>query len=187
MLLTTNVGAALSLAWLATLAPLSAQQWCSLSGLILDSSAGTVPDAMVSVINEDTGFRRSMQSHTDGVYAVASLQPGTYKVIVRKDGFHTVVRFGVKLDASQSARLDFQLVVGSVQETITVKGEVAWLDRGDASVGILITGDGAEIWPQRGPGRLSLFEFPPGAGATPATRGESGQFTVDGQRPNAHY
>ena len=183
----TYMCAALSLSCLAALTPLSAQQWCSLSGVILDSSAGTVPDAMVSVINEDTGFRRSMQSHTDGVYAVASLQPGTYKVIVRKDGFHTVVRFGVKLDASQSARLDFQLVVGSVQETITVKGEVAWLDRGDASVGILITGDEAEHMPLSGHGLLSLIELAPGAVATPATRGESGQFTVDGQRPNAHY
>jgi hypothetical protein len=183
----TYMRVALSLACLAALAPLSAQQWCSLSGLILDSSAGTVPDAMVSVINEDTGFRRMMQSRTDGVYAVASLQPGTYKVIVRKDGFHTVVRFGVRLDASQSARLDFQLVVGSVQETITVRGEVGWLDRGDASVGILIAGDEAEHLPLNGHGLMSLIELAPGAVATPATRGESGQFTVDGQRPNAHY
>jgi hypothetical protein len=183
----TSIAAALSLVWLAALAPLSAQQWCSLSGLILDSSAATVPDAMVSVINEDTGFRRVIQSRTDGVYAVASLQPGTYKVIVRKDGFHTVVRFGVRLDASQSARLDFRLVVGSVQETITVEGDVSWLDRGDASVGTLINGEEAEQLPLNGHGLLSLIELAPGAVATPATRGESGQFTVDGQRPNTHY
>jgi Carboxypeptidase regulatory-like domain/TonB dependent receptor len=177
----------LGLAWLAATAQLSAQQWCSLSGYVLDSSAGTVPEAMVSVINEDTGFRRLIQTRTDGIYAVASLQPGTYKVIVRKDGFHTVVRFGVRLDASQSARLDFQLVVGSVQETITVEGDVRWLDRGDASVGILINGDEAEQLPLNGHGLLSLIELAPGAVVTPATRGESGQFSVDGQRPNTNY
>jgi hypothetical protein len=177
----------LGLAWLAATAQLSAQQWCSLSGYVLDSSAGTVPDAMVSVINEDTGFRRLIQTRTDGIYAVASLQPGTYKVIVRKDGFHTVVRFGVRLAASQSARLDFQLVVGSVQETITVEGDVRWLDRGDASVGMLINGDEAEQLPLNGHGLLSLIELAPGAVATPATRGESGQFSVDGQRPNTNY
>jgi len=183
----TYVGVVLGLAWPAAVAPLSAQQWCSLSGLILDASAGTVPDAMVSVINEDTGFRRLIQSRTDGVYAVASLQPGTYKVVVRKDGFHTVVRFGVRLDASQSARLDFQLAVGSVQETITVEGGVRWLDRGDGSVGMVINGDEAEHLPLNGHGLLSLIELAPGAVATPATRGESGQFTVDGQRPNTNY
>src|ERR1700733_8697534 len=183
----TYMRVALSLACLAALAPLSAQQWCSLSGLILDSSAGTVPDAMVSVINEDTGFRRLIQTRTDGIYAVASLQPGTYKVIVRKDGFHTVVRFGVRLAASQSARLDFQLVVGSVQETIQGKGEVRWLVRGAAPGGVLINGDEAEQLPLNGHGLLSLIELAPGAVATPATRGESGQFSVDGQRPNTNY
>ena len=34
---------------------------------------------------------------------------------------------------------------------------------------------------------LSLLELAPGTVVTPATRGEAGQFTVNGQRPNTHY
>ena len=183
----TYGSAVLGLVCLAMAAPLSAQQWCSLSGLILDESGATVPDAMVSIINEDTGFRRVLQSRTDGIYAVSSLKAGSYKVTVRKDGFHTVVRFGVRLDASASARLDFQLTVGSVQETITVKGDMAWFDRGDVAVGTVIRGDEAEHLPLNGHGLLSLIELAPTSVITPATRGEAGQFTVDGQRPNTHY
>jgi hypothetical protein len=34
---------------------------------------------------------------------------------------------------------------------------------------------------------LNLIELTPGTTITPATRGEAGQFTADGQRPNTHY
>jgi hypothetical protein len=102
--------------------PLSAQQYSHLSGLILDISDAGVPGAMISAINEDTGFRRMGYSRGDGGYTVASLEPGFYKITVRKPGFRTLIRFGVKLEISQPARLDFTLAVGSMQEAITVEG-----------------------------------------------------------------
>src|SRR4029078_9266708 len=115
--------------------PLAAQQYSHLSGLIRDASTAGVPGAMVSVINEDTGFRRIGYSRTDGGYTVASLEPGTYKIIVRKPGFRTAIRFGVKLEVSQPARLDVALAVGSMQEAITVEGAPALLNSEDGSVG----------------------------------------------------
>jgi hypothetical protein len=59
---------------------LMAQQYADLSGLILDTSSGSVWGALVTVINEETGFRRSTFSQTDGWYVIASLQPGAYKI-----------------------------------------------------------------------------------------------------------
>ena len=68
----------------------------------------------------------------------ASLQPGVYKITVRKAGFRTMIRFGVKSMKSQPARLDFKLAVGSMQETITVEGSPPLLNSEDASVGTLV-------------------------------------------------
>src|SRR5579864_6313773 len=93
--------------------PLHAQNYTLIAGIIQDSSGASTPDAMVSVVNEDTGFRRVTQSRSDGGYVVSSLQPGAYKVTVRKDGFRTAIRFGVKLNPAQPSRVDFRLVVGS--------------------------------------------------------------------------
>src|SRR5438128_2617497 len=121
--------------------PLAAQQYSHLSGLILDSSDAGVPGAMVSVTNEDTGFRRVVYSRTDGGYMVASLEPGVYKITVRKPGFRTKIRFGVKLEVSQPARLDFALAVGSMQEAITVEGAPPLLNSADGSVGTLVERD----------------------------------------------
>jgi hypothetical protein len=167
--------------------PGSAQQYSHLSGLILDSSFAGVPGAIVSAINEETGFRRIGYSRTDGGYSVASLEPGLYKITVRKPGFRPVIQFGVKLEVSQSARLDFTLALGSMQEAITVEGAPALLNSEDGSVGTLVERDEIEHLPLNGRGLAGLLELVPGTVVTPATRGEAGQFTANGQRPNTHY
>ncbi|MBL8296151.1 MAG: carboxypeptidase regulatory-like domain-containing protein, partial [Bryobacterales bacterium] len=84
-----------------------AQQLSYLSGVVQDTSASSIPEAAVALVNEETGFRRTARTNQDGGYAIPALQPGTYKVTVRKEGFRTVVRFGVKLDVAQPARVDF--------------------------------------------------------------------------------
>lgn len=167
--------------------PAAAQQFAHLSGVILDSSGGSVSQAAVTVVNEETGFRRVAESRSDGSYIVASLQPGTYKVTVRKEGFRSVLRFGVKLDVAETVRVDFTLPVGSMQESITVEGSAPLLNTEDAAVGTLVSRDRIDHLPLNGRGILSLLELAPGTVVTPATRGESGQFTANGQRPNAHY
>ena len=85
------------------------------------------------------------------------------------------------------ARVDFKLVVGSLQETITVEGSPTLLNSDDAAVGTVVGADQIERLPVNGGALLGLLELTPGLIVTPATRGEAGQFTVDGQRPNTHY
>ncbi len=178
---------ALSLLYLAVVGHLEAQPYSHLSGVILDASLASVPGAMVTVVNEDSGLRRVTTSQSDGSYVVSSLQPGLYKITIRKPGFRTMIRFGVKLTESQPARVDFKLVIGSIQETITVEGSAPLFNTEEASVGTVVGRDEVEHLPLDGQGLLGLIGLVPGAVVTPATRGETGQFTVDGQRPNTHY
>ena len=178
---------ALLLFSLVVLARLDAEPDSRLSGVILDASLASVPDALVTVVNEDSGLRRVTTSQPDGTYVVSSLQLGTYKITIRKPGFRTMIRFGVKLTESQPARVDFKLVIGSVQETITVEGSAPLFNTEEASVSTVIGRDEVDHLPIDGSGLLGLIGLVPGAVVTPATRGEAGQFTVDGQRPNTHY
>ncbi len=164
-----------------------AQQYSHLSGIVRDMSDAVVPDAFLSVVSEDTGFRRSARTGLDGGYRVAALQPGHYKVTISKDGFRPVVHTGVKLDAAQPERVDFVLQVGATQEAITVQSGPPVLASEDASVGTLVGREWIERLPLNGRGVQGLLELAPGTVATPATRGEAGQFTANGQRPNSHY
>jgi hypothetical protein len=179
--------AAVILICLAGCGVLRAQQYTHISGVVVDASTASVPNAMVSVVNEDTGFHHSALSKPNGEYLINSLQPGTYKITVRKRGFRTMIRFGIQVNEAQPARVDFKLVVGSLQETITVEGSPQSLNGDDAAVGTVFGSDQIGRLPLNGGPILSLLELTPGLVVTPATRGETGQFTVNGQRPNTNY
>ena len=122
-------------------APLSAQHYSYVSGTVVDDTAATVPGALITVVNEDTGSRRTGVTEAEGVYMVSPLEPGVYKVTVRRDGFRTMIRFGVQLTEARPARVDFKLVVGSVQETITVEASAPLLNHDDAAIGTLVGRD----------------------------------------------
>lgn len=175
----------LLLLWTASLAPVFAQS-SYLSGRVLDSSEAGIAGATITVVDQNAGFRRVTESETDGAFVVGSLRPGLYKITARKQGFRTMIRFNVRLAPAQPARTDFMLSVGTIEETITVEGAAPLLNQEDASIGARIARDEIEALPLNGRGVLSLLELTPGVTVTPATRGEAGQFTANGQRPNSN-
>ena len=166
---------------------LHAQETARLSGFVWDSSASLVPDASITAINEETGFRRIAHTGADGRYQLFYLNPGHYKITVRREGFLTLLQYGLKLDAAQSAREDFHLQIGNVDEVITVTDEPVLFNADDASVSTLIDRNWIEHLPLDGRGILTLMELAPGSLITPATGGEAGQFSINGQRPNTNY
>ena len=182
------VGRLLSLAVVVcvSIAPARAQRYGEVFGKIVDSSQGGVSDAAITIIDEDTGFRRTVQSETGGAYAVGSMVPGSYKITVRKEGFRQVVMFGVKVSAGAAARQDFQLPLGSMEESVTVVGTAPALERPDASAGGQFDLDEVGQLPLNGRGIITLLELIPGTNVIPATRGDAGQFTTSGMRPNTN-
>ncbi|HUK19773.1 MAG TPA: carboxypeptidase-like regulatory domain-containing protein [Bryobacteraceae bacterium] len=167
--------------------PATAQRYASLTGHILDPSEAGISGAAITVVNEDTGFRRSAVSELGGTYLVSSLDAGMYKVTVRKENFQTLVRFDLELKPATSTLADFTLPVGSVLETVVVHGDTQPLERDGASTGGQFDSHEIQRLPLNGSGMLGLLEAVPGTNVTPATRGEAGQFTSSGQRPNANY
>src|SRR5271165_5250669 len=111
----------LALCWV-SLTPVRAQRYAQLFGQIVDPSQTGITDAVVTVVDEDTGFRRQVLSEAGGMYAVGSLAAGSYKITVRKEGFGAVAQFGIKLTSGAPTRKDFQLAVSNFTDSITVIG-----------------------------------------------------------------
>ena len=176
----------LVLCWVA-LTPAGAQRYAELFGQILDPSHAGITDAVVTVVDEDTGFRRQVLSEAGGMYAVGSLAPGSYKITVRKQDFGAVVQFGVKLTSGVPTRLDFRLPLSNSTDSITVVGTAPMLDRQDASTGGQFDFDQVIHLPLNGRGMLTLLELIPGTSVVPATRGDAGQFSTNGMRANTNY
>jgi hypothetical protein len=179
--------AALALVTFCLCGSLPAQETGGLSGFVWDPSGALVAHAGVTAVNEDTGFRRTAETDAAGLWEAPYLYPGHYKLTVRKDGFRTVVQFGVPLHAAESARVDFHLQIGDVREVVTVASPPAVLNSDGVSTGTLVGRNWIDRLPLNGRGILSLLELAPGSVITPASTGEAGQFSVNGQRPNANY
>lgn len=175
------------LVWLAAgVAGNASAQRGTLFGRILDPSEGAVAEAAITVTSEDTGFRRITASDPGGNFAVAALDPGIYKITVRKEGFQTAIKFGVRLPGDTPVRADFVLTVGSIEQTITVEDTEPLVARADPSTGGSVERDEIQRLPLNGGGILGLLELTGGSNVVPATRGEAGQFSTAGQRPNTN-
>jgi len=167
-------------------APLLAQT-AEISGLISDPSGLAVPNAMVTVQTPDTGSTRRVVSNQHGIYSVPALTPGSYDLTLEATGFKSVHQNGIVLEVDQRARLDFSLAVGSATESITVEGGAPLLSTSDASVGTVIGNRFVENMPLNGRSFTSLIDLAPGVVLVPSVSYEQGQFSVNGQRPDANY
>src|SRR5215472_13259201 len=89
-----------------------AQNLSGISGAVQDSSGATVPGAAVTVTNQETGLRRTIQTDERGRYRVPSLPVGRYEIRAEKEGFRTAVRTGLVLTVSQEAEVNLGLQIG---------------------------------------------------------------------------
>src|SRR4051812_27892018 len=89
-------------------------------GNVLDGSGSAVPNAEITITNQDTGVARTLVTTNEGSYNVPSLLPGKYTVQGKAQGFSPVQIKDVTLNVGSNARADLVLQVGQVTQTVTV-------------------------------------------------------------------
>ncbi len=98
----------------------------TLRGQVVDPSGAVVPDAQVTVSNQQTGVSVKALTTSAGTYEFPSLLPGTYKVVVEAKGFKGFVTKDVVVLANQANVVDARVELGVASETVEVdSGEVA--------------------------------------------------------------
>jgi hypothetical protein len=102
------------------------------------------------------------------------------------NGFKTVHQDGIPIEADQRARLDFTLNICSKTDSVTVQGSAPLLNTSDASVSTLIGYRFVDNMPLNGRSFSSLIDLAPGV-LTPTNQTDQGQFSMNGQRPDANY
>jgi hypothetical protein len=114
----------------------------SIGGVVKDSSGAVLPGVTVEasspVLIEKT---RSVTTDTQGSYKIVDLRPGTYSITFSLGGFTTIKREDIELSGTFSAVINTELRVGSVAETVTVKGESPIVDIVNAKQQETVTAD----------------------------------------------
>ena len=101
----------------------------AIAGVARDSSGAVLPGVTVEV-SSPALIEKTRSAITDdaGQYRVVDLRPGTYSVTFTLQGFNTVKRDGVILDANFTAPVNADMRVGAIEETVTVTGESPIVD-----------------------------------------------------------
>lgn len=163
-----------------------------LEGQVTDSSGAVVTGAAVEVSNSQTGYKRAQQTTNAGAYHL-TLPVGQYELRVSAPGFAQYIQTGIRLNVSQTARVDVQLRVTKEKDVVTVSAEAPLADTGSNVIGNVVTGRQLVDLPLDGRNFTQLGLLQPGV--TPMTAGlaeaggslRAGQaYAVDGQRPESN-
>jgi hypothetical protein len=109
--------------------PVAVCAQATISGVVKDASGAVLPGVTVEAASPAL-IEKVRTTVTDGTgqYAIQDLRPGVYAVKFSLTGFAPVEREGVELSGTFTARINADLRVGSLEETIKVTGETPVVD-----------------------------------------------------------
>ncbi len=184
----------LLVACLAGLAVCRADELAAVTGLVTDPNGRSVPGVTVIITNLATNVASRTVTNDQGIYRVPSLQPGIYRITIDKDGFKSIVKSGIELHVQDVASINFELQIGSVNETVTVEAGGLVINTTDATVGTVVDRKYVENMPLNGRSFQDLILLTPGVVTSspnsPLASGgvnTHGEFSVNGQRAESNY
>lgn len=132
-----------------------------------------IPDVTVRVTNRSTNLAREAKSDASGSYAIPFLPEGEWTVTATRAGFRTQRVESLTLEVGQTARVDLQLQIGDVTESVNVEAYGAVLQTDTSTVGTVIDSQKIVDLPLNGRNFVQLAQLIPGVQA-----GTPGSITV---------
>ncbi len=138
------------------------------SGTVFDETNGLLPDVTLILTNAQSRAKHEVKSDSGGHFEFVGLPPGDYQLETKSPGFATLR--GTLTLAGEDARRDLVLQIGSLEETITIRGgPTAALQIGSLEETITVRG-GPPASPVRPSGSARPTRRPdPTCGNEPAT------------------
>ncbi len=101
--------------------PASAQRDLgTILGVVTDSTGAVVAGAKVTITEEATGAKFTVETDASGNYIRPAIKPGVYTVEVEMSGFKKAIQRNVLVTAGDRVKADLRLEVGEVTQAIEV-------------------------------------------------------------------
>jgi hypothetical protein len=152
----------LLLLFLLSVLPLMAQtDRATIRGAVTDPSGRRVVGALFIITSNNTGISREAKTNEAGVFALTSLNTGSYKVSISAAGFSIYRIEDLTLDVGQTKTLDAQLSIegGTTRVEVTVSD----MSRSSAEIGGVVHGKHAQDLSLNGRSYVGLVSLVPGA------------------------
>jgi carboxypeptidase family protein/TonB-dependent receptor-like protein len=158
----------------------------TISGIVVDPSGGIVAGAEILVASDTTNVQYPAKTNSEGIYVVANLPPGPYRIQVSKIGFKTIIKPDIVIHVQDALAINFQLPLGAVSEIVTVQGGSPLVNTQSGSVSTVIDRQFVDSLPMNGRSFNTLLQLTPGVVIAPSNNNSPGQFSIAGQRASAN-
>ena len=135
----------------------------TITGTIADPSGAVVPRASVTVVNIDTGAKRTVPTDAAGTYVASALPFGHYTVTASANGFRDAKSKPVTLQVGASVRVSLALSLGGAQEVVEVTGTAAMVQTDTATAGTTLNSTQISNLPVNGRDVSNFLEIAPGS------------------------
>lgn len=146
----------------------------SVTGVVRDSSGSTVPEATVVLRHQETGVARQTTTNLAGNYLFLSVPPGTYTLEAARQGFRTSTVRPFLLEVNQTAKFDFVLQVGAVDQSVVVEATGAAVQAATAELGSIVAEQQVVDLPLNGRNFTQLLTLTPGASPINISQNKNG-------------
>lgn len=113
----------------------------TITGTVKDAHGAVITGVEVIAKNVGTNVSESTLTNEAGIYSISNLFPGTYSLEFKKSGFKPLTFPSVTLESTQVARMDAELQLGAVVESVIVTADAPVLDRETVSIGTNMKGN----------------------------------------------
>ena len=110
-------------------------------GVVRDAGGGVLPGVTVAAVSPTVPGTHISVSESDGQYRLLNIPPGVFDVVAQLAGFAKYTRQGVEVRAGLNLTLDIVLTLGSVQESIIVRGDPPLLETQKPIQAVNVAGD----------------------------------------------
>ncbi len=121
----------------------------TITGIVADDTGGAMPGVTVTATNTSTNVPYTGVTNAAGVYTMTSVPIGEYVVRAELQGFKSS-QSTITVSASQTARVDFSMEIGDLQESVEVTATAAVLQTENAVVGTQLDRNQVEKLPVQG-------------------------------------
>lgn len=140
-----------------------------LLGEVRDATGAIIAAALVTVTEAGTNQIYVSKTSPSGVYMFTALKPGLYTLRVKAQGFKSVERQGIQLPIGERVRIDAELVVGGIRESITVQADAPVLRTDSARLGQVISSQAVLDLPLKSRDFIALMALSPGVALPPGS------------------
>jgi outer membrane receptor protein involved in Fe transport len=149
-------------------APAHAQSTATIQGTVTDPTSAPIPNAPITIREENTGLERAISTDSAGFYSVPSLPVGTYRVEVKATGMAPTAAPHLTLSVGTTVVQDFSLKVASTSEVVEVLDTAALVDTSSSTVGAVVGERTVQEIPLNGRHFVDLSLLTPGTVVPPA-------------------